>query len=85
MKKGKMFLGLVAALAFVLIAIPAMATTINWSDGIAHGNQGLTLIPNGDSTITAKSSLGDLDDPLWDRYSRHCRDGLLGQTGQTRC
>ena len=65
MKKGKMFLGLVAALAFVLIAIPAMATTINWSDGIAHGNQGLTLIPNADLTITAKSSLGDLDDPLW--------------------
>jgi len=46
-----------------LLAAPAWAVTYTWSDGIDHGNQGLSLT-SGDLTITAKSGLLVGENPL---------------------
>jgi hypothetical protein len=63
MKKN--LVGLIAVLFLIVGAAPAMATIINWSDGIDHGNQGLSLVPNSVLTISAKTGLGAGVDPLF--------------------
>jgi len=57
------FIGIAAVLALLVGAVPAMATTINWSDGVDHGNQGSSIV-DGILTITAKTGLGAVD-PLF--------------------
>jgi len=62
----KKLVGLIAVLFLIVGAAPAMATFIDWSDGIDHLNQGSKLV-SADSflTITAKTGLGAGVDPLF--------------------
>jgi hypothetical protein len=53
------------SLCFCLCSVPVWAASLNFSDGVNHGNLGSSLAPNADLTITAKSKLLLTDDPLF--------------------
>ena len=63
MKKN--LVGLIAVLFLIVGAAPAMATIINWSDPIDHGNKGDSLVANSVLTISAKTGLVGAVDPLF--------------------
>jgi hypothetical protein len=51
-------------LCLCLCSMPVWANSVNWSDGIVHGNMGASLV-YADFTVTAKTGLLLTDDPLF--------------------